>query len=80
MSRTFDCDHDDRLYERVHEATRFPNTVIHTHGRIRWERGTNAIMDVETSALDIAEPLSDAEFWASFGECPELYWHHEHCG
>jgi hypothetical protein len=66
------CDHDDGLYERVHEATRSPKTVIHAHGRIRWDRGTNAIMDVETSALDIAEPLSDSEFERLLGSAPNF--------
>jgi hypothetical protein len=66
------CEHGTDLYSRVHEATKIPNTVIHTYGKIRWDRATNAIVSVDTSDIDITKPLAEIEFERLFGSMPSF--------
>jgi len=66
------CEHDQALYGRVHEATGTPNTVIHAYGQITWDRTTNAIINVEANAIDLAEPISEIEFERLLGSAPHF--------
>jgi hypothetical protein len=66
------CVYKGDLYGRVHQATRVPNTVIHVYGDIRWDRATNAIIEMEATDLDLAEPLSEAQFQHLFGSMPDF--------
>jgi hypothetical protein len=66
------CVYRGDLYSRVHQATRIPNTVIHVYGDIRWDRTTNAILEVDIKGLDLAEPLSEDEFARLFGSMPHF--------
>jgi hypothetical protein len=66
------CEHEPILYDRVHAATETPNTVIHAYGRIHWDRTTNAIVNFEADAIDLAKPLSEAEFERLFGSSPNF--------
>jgi hypothetical protein len=64
------CVYRGDLYRVIYEAMRVPSTVIHVYGDIEWDRATNAIIEVDTKGLDIAEPLTEAEFNRLFGSMP----------
>jgi hypothetical protein len=66
------CFYRGDLYSKVHQATRVPNTVIHVYGDIRWDRATNAIIEVEAKDLDLTEALSEQDFERLFGSIPDF--------
>lgn len=66
------CEYDDALHSRVHAATKRTNTVAFVHGLIHWDQVSNGATLVKVSDIEVAEPLSDAEFNGIFGSDPNF--------
>jgi hypothetical protein len=64
------CFYEKEIYKKVHEATERPNCVVTVYGQMEWDRATNAIVSIDANDVDVAVPLSEAEFEGLFGSAP----------
>lgn len=66
------CNYKASMHDRVYRAHKSPNAVVHVYGMIEWDRATGQIVEVDSSDLEIAAPLSDAEFQNLIGSAPNF--------
>jgi len=66
------CVYAPELYDRVHAATKAPNTIIHAYGDVRWDRAIGAVIEMDIQNIEASEPLSPSEFEKIFGSIPQF--------
>lgn len=65
------CEYRKDFHRRVHDASETEGAVVLVYGTVHWERITNNILRIDVADIEIAEPLTDAEFTRFFGSAPE---------